>query len=363
MARSYKNDSVSRAGKLASDGTNIEANAREMEELENYQNWMKQQIRSYVNSDCISKTEFKEIASRKMFYFMSFNILCQTENDYIPIELGLVEYSIRHGIHRELQMLIHPGRIPTGYTGQAKRLSEEVHCIDIFQGEEESIKDVREIYQAIKTFINPHDADEYPPIFCIEEDMERNNGCLQWLANQATDIETFEMWNAKYLLLELRAGVDAALPSLVIANDLITKTSFNYNSLARCEFHDEKDCHNCALAYCKRLCYLMSDAVCSLYDITLTAKHIPTRSSEKKDYVVTTFNDASFIDKSGRTRLDQPQSYYQNKVENAASNSVLKASQKTAASCVSKQMARLNLEMPTATVPGHGIGRGQRRKN
>ncbi|GBN42293.1 Protein maelstrom, partial [Araneus ventricosus] len=367
LARRYKNDPGSRSGKMAGDGTRVEDNFREMEEEERRINRMKQDIKRYVNIDCISKEEFKEFASRKMFYFISFNILCQTETYYVPIEVGIVEYSISYGIHREMQMLIHPGTIPTGYTAQAKRFSEEIHNIDIFNGEEGSERDMRKVYQAIKTFVNPS-FDEYPPpLFCIEEDLEKNKGCLEWLAERARDFETFEVWNAKYLLLDLRAGVEASLPSDIIANDLITKTSFNYHSCARCEFHEEKDCHNCALSYCKRLCYLLSDAVCPVFDVPLTERHMPTRAVEDKAYVVIEEDDVSLQQKKvhGSRHLDRRQNYYENNEEEDdqfadAVQELARAPPRQPAKlptgprqpdsiCLAEEMNRLKLNMTSAT--------------
>ncbi|XP_055929276.1 uncharacterized protein LOC129960136 isoform X2 [Argiope bruennichi] len=84
----------------------------------------------------------------------------------------------------------------------------------------------------------------------------------------------FELWKAGYLLLELRS-------------------CFNYHSSARCDFHDEKDTPHCALAYCKCLCYLLSDAVCPVFDVVLTERHIPTHAVEEKAYVVIEEDDSS----------------------------------------------------------------------
>ncbi|GFQ67554.1 protein maelstrom, partial [Trichonephila clavata] len=121
-ANMYKNDPQFQGKKLASDGTSIEDNLRCLEEVERRKNEQMQEIKTYINSNGIPKEQFIEFASRRVLYFISFNILCRTEKEYIPIEVGVVEYSIEHGIHRELSMLIHSGSIPTGYAAAALRL-------------------------------------------------------------------------------------------------------------------------------------------------------------------------------------------------------------------------------------------------
>ncbi|GFY52410.1 protein maelstrom-like protein [Trichonephila inaurata madagascariensis] len=367
----YKNNSQLQGKKFASDGTLIEDNLRCLEEAERRENEQLQEIKTYINSNGIPKEQFIEFASKRVLYFISFNILCQTEKEYIPIEVGIVEYSIEHGIHRELSMLIHTGPVPTGYTGEALRHSRDEHEINVFQGEENSVRDMRKVYQDIKKFVNPYDSEEYPPLFCNEDSIKKNIGCLEWLAKKAGERETFDIWNAKYLLLELRAGAEEPLPSITIAYDLLNKASFNYHSEARCDFHEEKDCQNCALAYSKRLCYLLSDAVCPVFDIQVTEKHIPSRSLENKEYEVYKPNDNPKLDKyfEPRSYRSDQRNYHENsRVEGQFSDTPDDSKQPSnvprqpASSCIAEEMSRLKLNMTSATVPGHGIGRGQRWK-
>ena len=43
------------------------------------------------------------------FYFISFQHLLQTDTDFVPLEIGLVEWSMLHGISKELHAFIEPG--------------------------------------------------------------------------------------------------------------------------------------------------------------------------------------------------------------------------------------------------------------
>jgi hypothetical protein len=52
---------------------------------------------------------FVEIINQK-FYFIDFTTLCKTEEgDYLPAELGLVEFSLRDGIKKTYHTFIDPG--------------------------------------------------------------------------------------------------------------------------------------------------------------------------------------------------------------------------------------------------------------
>ncbi|XP_071041861.1 protein maelstrom homolog [Parasteatoda tepidariorum] len=354
LAEKHKNDPCLRGGKLASDGTRVELN---------YSNLMF--FITYI---------FLEFTSRRPFYFIAFNLMCKTETHYYPNEVGLVEYSIKNGIHREYHKIIYPGRIPTGYAGEAKRLSE-VHEIDIY-GESCSERNLKKVYDEIKEFTNPDNSDEYPPLFCIDEMIEGNYGCLDFLADVSREKNWFDIWDATNLLVSLRGGADAEIQA-PIARDLLTKTSFNYHPSARCEFHEDKDNHNCALAYCKRLCYLLSDAVCLQYDVEITESHMPAISSEDKPYTVIISNDPPKLSRNNYNPplpLDSRSTYYsgtesevdqfsdiQSDIQSVVSSSVTSGHRQPASTCMSAQMARLRLNMTPATAPGHGIGRGQKR--
>ncbi|XP_054718153.1 protein maelstrom homolog [Uloborus diversus] len=381
MAKKYNNDPNLRGGRLASDGTRIEDNMREKEEEEQKLNAMVQGIQRFCNADTFTTEQFKEITSRKVIYFLSFNILChhQETETYIPIEVGLIEYSIQHGIHREYHKILHPGSIPIGYAGKAKQLSEDKHQISVF-GEVGAERDMVAVYNDILQFTTTHRDDEYPPVFCLSSEMEVTIGCLDWLAHKAKRKNEFDVWDASYLLLILRNATGAPLPSVIIAEDLLTKSTFDFHADTRCPFHEEKDSVYCALGYSKRLCFLLSDAVAPYFDVELTEKHLPCMANEVKEYRITVGNDRSRpITGAGAgfnrpLRLDNPTNYYENEDENEENKFVTVQSRappkvekredrQPVALCLAEEMQRLKLNITPATVPGHGIGRGLRRKN
>ncbi|KAG8180057.1 hypothetical protein JTE90_023674 [Oedothorax gibbosus] len=387
MARRYKNDPNLRGGKLMSDGERVEDYLRADEEIQMKEKRMKSDIRILLNINNCDEAQFKDEAQRKVFYFISFNILCKTGDpgsgaeEYIPNEVGILEYSVQHGIHREFHMFINPGYIPKGYAAEAKKLCEDYHGIEYYSPPENSEEDMTVVFDGIRKFITRstslHRSEgDYPPLFCAEEDIEKTRGCLKWLAYRAGESftirgeEIYRVWNSTYLLCELRFGTGKPLPSIFLAQELLTKTSFNYHPAARCAYHDDKDIHYCALAYSKRLSYLLSDAVCQCFDVEITERHIPPQFSDAS-YVIAPTNNSTRVRKSPATatppRLDQRSNYFQNQlIEPVQPQPVATAPvipRQPATSCLAAQLAMLKLNKnPVAADPGIGIGRGQPRR-
>ena len=51
------------------------------------------------------------------FYFVAFQYLCDVEDvpthlKYPPVEVALMEYSLKEGKHRTWHALVHPGNVP-----------------------------------------------------------------------------------------------------------------------------------------------------------------------------------------------------------------------------------------------------------
>lgn len=57
---------------------------------------------------------------RSNFYLISFNILCEANGVYFPLELGLVEYSIEQGCTNTFHQFIDSGMPPFRLTVPAR---------------------------------------------------------------------------------------------------------------------------------------------------------------------------------------------------------------------------------------------------
>ncbi|EEC04182.1 hypothetical protein IscW_ISCW003201 [Ixodes scapularis] len=73
------------------------------------------QVHSYVEE----RGSLNDI-KRSNFYLISFNILCEANGVYFPLELGLVEYSIEQGCTNTFHQFIDSGPIPLGFASLAK---------------------------------------------------------------------------------------------------------------------------------------------------------------------------------------------------------------------------------------------------
>ncbi|XP_076330203.1 protein maelstrom homolog [Tachypleus tridentatus] len=278
MAMEYKKGTTE--GKYTSDGFLIDDLTKEEEEVQRKEQRMFRQIKMLIE-----QMGSPQDVTDELLYIGCSNILCMTnENVYIPLEIGIVEYSIGRGIIRRFHKFINSGTIPTGYTRRAKEHSEQYHQIPIFnfnQGDE----NYHRVYLQIKKFINPDEVDPCPPLFCPSDQLSQMKGCLKWLHEQACERghQTLACWNLTVLLSELRLKVNQPIPK-VIAEDYLTKTTFDYIPNTRCDFHEELDSPHCALGRAQRLCFMLSDAVCKYYDIEPTLNHLPPREFESQNF-------------------------------------------------------------------------------
>ncbi|XP_013787391.1 protein maelstrom homolog [Limulus polyphemus] len=281
MAKEYKENKRGRMeGKYTCDGFLIDELMKEEEEEQRKEQKMLRHIKMVIE-----QMGSPQDVADELLYISCSNILCMTnENVYIPLEIGIVEYSIRRGIIRRFHKFINPGTIPTGYTGKAKEHSEQYHQIPIFnfnQGDENYLG----TYLQIKKFVNPDELDPCPPLFCPSDQLSQTKGCLKWLHEQAYERghQTLACWDLTVLLLELRLKVNQPIPK-VVAEDYLTKTTFDYIPKTRCEFHEELDSPHCALGRAQRLCFMLSDAICKYYDVEPTLNHLPPREFESQNF-------------------------------------------------------------------------------
>lgn len=272
-AKESKGNKDAFEGKYTSDGIPIVQLQKEILEQEQE----KEDMKLFVQDKIEQLGSIGNIAEAD-FYIMGFNILCATDDGtYLPNEVGIVKYSLNHGIQDIFHKFINPGPIPVGYTSDAKAHSETTHQIPII-GFEEGDLNYAGIYHDIKRFTRAKNGDN-GLIFCFREQLEQNDGCLQWLHCKSYSQEKQQLFLADitYLLIELAAVVNQPYSSEALAEDVLIQHHFDYCSNTMCKFHEDRDNPHCALAYSQRLCFLLSDALCQKYDIAVTERHMPER--------------------------------------------------------------------------------------
>ena len=105
---------------------------------------------------------------------------------------------------------------------------------------------------------------------------ERTEWCLQWLANKAGVTNSLRrVYEVEALLCELAAHMDGRGPTFFQAVDYLKTSSFDHTQATRCLWHEQRENKNCSLGCCKIYCFVISDAVCQKYGVSMTSQHLP----------------------------------------------------------------------------------------
>ncbi|XP_028405303.1 protein maelstrom homolog [Dendronephthya gigantea] len=218
--------------------------------------------------------------SNERFLMISFMSLCDMPDDkYMPCEMAIAEYSLKSGITRTLHKYIDPGTIPLGYRFTAMQQSEATHQIP---PEGLSTENYHDIYDQVLQFVNPRKLNTYPPVYCKASESKLTEFSLDWLASRAGSPnkikKVYELGGLVCdLFAESKDAETKVAPSKHNVMELLSTTVFDYESGARCKWHEEKEIRFCASGTVKRYCYCMSDFLCGAFGIEQTSNHLPER--------------------------------------------------------------------------------------
>ncbi|XP_013395238.1 protein maelstrom homolog [Lingula anatina] len=223
------------------------------------------------------------------FYFISFQYLCETEEGYfIPVEVGLIEYSLNNGITKHLHRMIEPGPIPTGYRYTCQNHSDETHQIPI-ERFEYADKNYMGLWIQMENFLNPNqEKKESPPLYCQKAEWKCVNSCLEWLHAHAClgyANRLRKVYELDGLVQDLYAHSSAST-AIGECTDLITTSAYDYEINTRCDYHEDKEVKHCALATVRRFAYALSDSLSEIYDFEITAQHLPVRPDDQPAYTL-----------------------------------------------------------------------------
>ncbi|XP_064651283.1 protein maelstrom homolog [Lineus longissimus] len=227
--------------------------------------------------------EGHEVINEK-FYFIDFQTLCKTEEgDYLPVEMGLVEFTMKDGIRKTYHTFIDPGPIPLGYRFECQRTSDDTHKIPV-AGFQFAESNYRSIWIQLENFVNPGGENSYyPPIFCAEEKIEEVEYCMGWIHSHAclgVPNRLKKISHLETMVQELFKHIGEPPPSEVALHDLLTASVFDYETGVMCSYHEEVESKFCSMGRVRIYSYSLADAMCALYEIELTSKHLPSRSTE-----------------------------------------------------------------------------------
>ncbi|KAI0213529.1 maelstrom-like protein [Lamellibrachia satsuma] len=222
------------------------------------------------------------------FYFISFEYLCETEEgEFLPCEVGLIEWSLNQGITKTLHRFINPGVIPLGYRYTCQSHSDDTHQIPV-SGFELADSDYRGLWIQMENFVNPNgEKEDYPPIFFLGNERKTVEYCMDWLhAHACLGIPNrlHRLFILENMIVELYAhkltGETTPPPTRSAVVEMLTTSVFDYEANTRCPWHEEQQVRYCALGTVKRFTFALSDALAQIYDFELTPAHLPTRSDD-----------------------------------------------------------------------------------
>lgn len=250
------------------------------------------------------ETDDAKIKTMKIF-LCSFNVLCVTQSrQHIPVEFGMAEYTIKGGLSEAFHQFIHMGGVPKGYMRSAMEHHNTSHKIPI-EGMPDAIrtkeqfaaflKNLKEKIKAAAFKVGNMDVELYA-LYAMPDQIAHVRGSLLYMSQEINDDEMIKfvtksiiVMNAVDLLFyltkrQLLKMGQSVRPYAICESDL-TMCTFDYSISTFCDFHGETENIHCAIGQAKRTCYLMSDLLCTLYDIEPTEAHLPsaTKSAQTID--------------------------------------------------------------------------------
>lgn len=257
------------------------------------------------------------------FFFISFSYFVVTSNGtYIPAEMGLVRYSLRDGVKDRLHMFIDPGKLPLGFSYDAKQHSETDHQLPIppdAMGE----KDNDEIVLRLFNFLSQ--GEKMPPLFTETTEIKMVENILKGILTQANmDENTLLICPLSELFYQLKRATESfgmdikTFPSVHIAQAIIQKDVYEYTKDIACDFHEDKgNGKYCPLSKCVRWAFIISDSCCLDLSIEMKpGRHLPlnadtalcntTEIGDTSSYISTQLDNCSFVSSSEVSHLTNP---------------------------------------------------------
>eukprot|EP00058_Branchiostoma_floridae_P011628 XP_002597116.1 hypothetical protein BRAFLDRAFT_121310 [Branchiostoma floridae] len=237
------------------------------------------------------------------FFLLSIQSLCELPDDmgYMPCEIGVVEYSLQEGITREFHRFIQPGKPPLGYRYLCQSTSDNTHQIPI-EGFELAEGDYHRLWTDLCKFTSPNGRD-FPPLYVQVTHTSMCEWCLDWLSEMAGEYNRFHVYELDSLVKDLYEHGEGHAPSLSMIASILNTSVFDYEDGSSCEYHASKEVKYCALGAVKRFCFSISDSMAQVYDLQLTARHLPERPENQGHYTILP-SDAFALDR--RPMWDPP---------------------------------------------------------
>lgn len=263
-------------------------------------------------TDILMKNWLNEDSLDMKFHVIDFQVLYdeRTEDHYMPVELGMVSFTLRKGLIKSLHTFINPGPIPQGNRGMAFRHSENTHKIPVDY--EKGDKNYQEIWTKIKNFVeeDQSDSDEIPPLFTLSDNTEIVESCLDFI-HTLSDVNEPNLLHKIFCMEDLvasliiKSGTMDRRPVLSQIHDALKQNIWDYTSSIRCSFHEETDCSHCSISIVKRYCFAAFDLLTNVLGFDLTKNHMPEEPDQEFQVIAPEVFSRSFASGNARREAHQ----------------------------------------------------------
>jgi hypothetical protein len=237
------------------------------------------------NADILKIEEMVQIAYENdvlfttQFFFISTSFFYKTSSNIYPAELALCRFSLEKGVIDTMNIVIDPGRLPTGSACDAMQHSKKYHHFELppnyINEEIERESSYENILKAILQFVNAKNftSSQVPPFFVFSEFEQFNINAAKLTLNKIADEnnldDAFRLYEAEQLLFSMNKRTTMyhnqkyktdkqPINSKLIAMEMLRKDDFAYYEIG-CKFHNgESNPTNCCLSKVQRWVYMFA---------------------------------------------------------------------------------------------------------
>jgi len=314
---SSHNEQNDMAGKFDSFGCSMKAKLQAKLQERGLFELMREDISRFVKSDDVGDFRFHIMAAHSWLKIDS------STYDLIPVEIALLEMSLKKGVMRKWLQFIDPGEVPAAYKAEMKLNSEKYH--EIWLDNVELTDAYGDIVNKIIEVLSAKDNERYVgkgiefhadvdppfclisswkrrllPIFCLKADIPDVRKMLAWLIKQSKIEVDFVIYELEYLFQQMMVTnpINPSKMTIGAAEAHLLRDIFLYLDAMSCKYHRDLESCNCAGARVSRFAYVMTDFCCQLYGIMpKEGGHIP-KGIAVNSIVVPPSQYPSFLDET-----------------------------------------------------------------
>lgn len=213
------------------------------------------------------------------FFIISFNFFTKDlSGAYFPCEMGVVTFSIFHGLTMKCHSLIDPGPLPLGHAFAAKDHSEKTHKLPPpprAVGDTDYVTILCTLTDFLKQNTKSKNEDFFP-LLVMENEMEVVNNVLAQFCDKAEiDSDQYVLLPLTYFFQRLRETCEEQFSfekifpfSFAVASSHLERDIYQYHKGNGCPYHEEEEINiHCALSRPTRWAYIMLDQTMHICDV------------------------------------------------------------------------------------------------